>query len=73
MMNITLEFLRKIGRLFVDDDSLAIALLLWCTASGLIFPALAPDSVWSAPLFALGCLSILLGNLVWTIKHNRMH
>lgn len=73
MMNMLLEFLRKLGRLFVDDGSLAIALLVWCAAAGLIFPAFAPDSIWSAPLFALGCLVILLGNLVWTIKQDKTH
>lgn len=60
------EFLGKLWRLFVDDGSMAIALIAWCAAAGLLFPALAAQSVWSAPLFSLGCLIILFANVLRT-------
>lgn len=62
-MNGLIEFLQKLGRLFVDDGSLAIALIGWCVAAGLLLPTFAPQNVWSAPLFSLGCLLILIGNV----------
>lgn len=61
-----IEFLGKLWRLFVDDGSMAIALIAWCAAAGLIFPIFAARSVWSAPLFSLGCLIILFANILRT-------
>lgn len=61
-----IEFLGKLWRLFADDDSMAIALIAWCAAVGLLFPAFPAQSVWSAPLFSLGCLIILFVNVLRT-------
>ncbi len=61
------QFLRKLGRLFVDDGSLAIALILWCIVAGLVLPRFAAQTHWAAPLFALGCLVILLVNIAKTV------
>ena len=60
------EFLDKLWRLFVDDGHMAMALIAWCTGAGLIFPAFAAQSAWSAPLFSLGCLIILFANVLRT-------
>jgi hypothetical protein len=65
------QFLRKLGRLFVDDGSLAMALILWCVGAGLVLPRFAAQSSWSAPLFALGCLLILLVNVAVSVARHR--
>ncbi|UHL64766.1 hypothetical protein LSG25_02335 [Paralcaligenes sp. KSB-10] len=66
-----IEFMRKVGRLFVDDGSLAIALIAWCVAAGLVLRVFAAQSPWSAPLFFLGCLVILLSNIMQTVKRHK--
>ncbi len=66
-----IQFLRKLGRLFVDDGSLAVALILWCIGAGLVLPRFAAQSSWSAPLFALGCLFILLINVTVSVARHR--
>ncbi|MCI2810968.1 hypothetical protein [Eoetvoesiella caeni] len=70
-MNGLIEFSRKLGRLFVDDGTLAIALIGWCLAAGLLLPAFAPHSVWSAPLFSLGCLLILIANVTCSAAQHK--
>lgn len=67
-----IQFLRKLGRLFVDDGNLAVALILWCVAAGLALPRFAAQSAWSAPAFALGCVIILLVNVARAVaRHKR--
>jgi hypothetical protein len=68
-----IEFLRKLGRLFVDDGSMAIALFAWCVVAGLIFPAFAVQSLWSAPLFSAGCLIILFASVFRAVEHHIKH
>jgi len=60
--------LAEIIHLFVDDGSLALALMLWCGAVGLT-PGWLPLSPAASglALFA-GCAGILLANVVRTAR-----
>lgn len=56
--------LGEIIGLFVDDGALALALVAWCAlvgAAAWAAPALLPAG---APLLAVGCAAILLGNVL---------
>lgn len=64
MMGTLRAILHEIIGLFVDDEALALALLLWCAAIGaalLLLPGM-PAPVAAALLLA-GCVAILLGNV----------
>jgi hypothetical protein len=56
--------LAEIIGLFVDDGALALALVAWCAAVGLVV-ALRPGLAGAAAGAALlaGCVAILLGNV----------
>lgn len=71
-MNALRTILAEIVGLFVDDGSLALALVLWCAGVGaaiLVVPAL------PAPLAALGllagCVGILLLNVLRAARQRR--
>jgi hypothetical protein len=54
--------------LFVDDGALALALVGWCAALGILavlVPALVPVA---GPVLFAGCTLILVGNVVWTVR-----
>jgi hypothetical protein len=52
-----------IVRLFVDDGSLALALLAWCALVGLA-PLLLPGAIaFGGPALFVGCAGILLVNV----------
>jgi hypothetical protein len=56
--------LSEIVHLFVDDGSLALALVAWCAVvgvAGLVLPGLL---LASGPVLFLGCAVILLGTVV---------
>lgn len=55
--------LREVFGLFVDDGSLAVALLLWIGIMSFATHALALDRAWGGPVLAAGCLAILLENV----------
>ncbi|TAL91363.1 MAG: hypothetical protein EPN46_05300 [Candidimonas sp.] len=65
------QFLRKLGRLFVDDGHLALALILWCVAAGVVLPQWAAHNAWSAPVFALGCVVVFLVNVARSVGRHR--
>ncbi|HLK55255.1 MAG TPA: hypothetical protein VKU00_01745 [Chthonomonadaceae bacterium] len=54
----------EIYGLFVEDGSLAVAVLLWVAVAALILPRWSGGAAWHAPLFCLGIAIILLEN-VW--------
>lgn len=62
-MKILLTILRELWSLFIDDGSLALALVLWCIGAGLILPRTVSFGDWNAPVFFLGCILILLANV----------
>jgi hypothetical protein len=66
-----LEALRELLGLFVDDGSLALALLAWTAAAGLGLPRLGLPASLAAPILFLGYLVILFENLARTVRRKR--
>jgi hypothetical protein len=66
-----LEALRELLGLFVDDGSLALALLAWTAAAGLGLPGLRLPASFAAPILFLGYLIILFENLARTARRKR--
>jgi hypothetical protein len=68
MMGILRGILAEVIGLFVDDGSLALALIVWCGGFGLglsSFPALLP---LAGPALFLGCAMILVANVVRSVR-----
>jgi uncharacterized membrane protein YtjA (UPF0391 family) len=63
MKRITVVFQELIG-LFVEDGSLAIAIVVWICAAALLFLRLPGGAAWRAPALFLGFVLILLENVV---------
>jgi len=55
---------RELVGLFVDDGSLALAVLIWIAVAALVFPALPIDRGWLATLLFVGLALILVENLL---------
>ncbi len=55
---------RELVGLFVDDGSLAIAVLAWLVVAALAFPALPIDRGWLAVALFAGIALILVENLL---------
>ena len=69
-MNKVLTIARELWSLFVDDGSLAMALVIWCAAAGLILPRLVASREGDAAILFLGCLAILLFNVTAATRHH---
>jgi hypothetical protein len=54
----------EVIHLFVDDGSLALALVAWCAVAGAGVALLPGLGVMSGPVLFLGCAVILLANVV---------
>ncbi len=59
-MNALKAMLREIFGLFVDDGSLAIAVLVWLALLRLLLPQLPVPAVWRGVILVAGLLGILL-------------
>lgn len=70
-MRSVLAILRQVLALFVDDGSLACALVIWCAGAGFALPRLIPFSAWNAPILLLGCIAILLANIALAARSHR--
>jgi TRAP-type C4-dicarboxylate transport system permease small subunit len=55
---------RELVGLFVDDGSLAVAVLAWVAVAALAFPALPIDRGWLAVALFAGIALILVENLL---------
>jgi hypothetical protein len=71
-MSTVVAALRKLWGLFVDDGSLALALILWCLASGLGLSYLPLGGNWAAAILFVGCLAILLTNIAAAVRRQRI-
>jgi hypothetical protein len=60
--------LRKFFKLFVDDGSMAVALILWSLSAGFLLPRLPTAAGWDGPILFLGYLVILAENLHRTAR-----
>jgi membrane protein implicated in regulation of membrane protease activity len=65
------EILREIVGLFIDDGSLAIAILVWIAIVALLLPALGLPEVWRAILLFVGCVVILIENVARSVRRRR--
>lgn len=63
-MSIFRSIFTKLWGLFVDDGSLALALLGWVVLAIWLLPASPIDPEAHAPVLFVGCLSILLINVL---------
>ena len=59
-MNALKAMLREMFGLFVDDGSLAIAVLVWLALLWLLLPQLPVPAVWHGVILFAGLLAILL-------------
>lgn len=55
--------LRELFALFVDDGSLATALVIWSIAAWRFLPDLPVNAGWDGPILFVGYLLILVENL----------
>ena len=62
---------RELLGLFVDDGSLAVAVLAWVAVAVLIFPRLPIDGGWLAVALFLGLAVILVENLLRAVRRRR--
>jgi hypothetical protein len=71
-MRMLLAVPRELWRLFVDDGSLALALVIWCAAVGAVLPWILPYREWDAAALFLGCISILFIDVAVTVLRTRV-
>jgi hypothetical protein len=70
-MRSLIDSLRELVGLFVDDGSLAIALIVWLVAIGVAVRALPAEAGLIPALLVLGVLAILLENVARTARARR--
>jgi hypothetical protein len=70
-MNVVATTVRELWGLFVDDGSLAFALIVWCGAAGLILPQLRLPEGSSGPVLFVGCLAILFGDIAVSLRRSK--
>ncbi|QEX16801.1 hypothetical protein FRZ44_20960 [Hypericibacter terrae] len=70
-MSRLVEILREIVGLFIDDGSLAIAILVWVAIVALLLPALGLPEVWRAIFLFVGCVVILIENVARSARRSR--
>jgi hypothetical protein len=54
--------------LFVDDGSLALALIAWVAVSAFGLPWLPMPASWAGPLLFAGCLVVLVSTMVRGVR-----
>ena len=65
------DVLRELLGLFVDDGSLAVNLLVWTAAGGVVLPLVSPGGHWQAPLLFAGYLAVLVENVLRAARGGR--
>jgi hypothetical protein len=56
--------LKELWGLFVDDGSLALALIIWVAVCGFGLPRMPIPVAWDGPVLFIGCLVILVFNVL---------
>jgi hypothetical protein len=59
-----ISILKETLGLFVDDGSLALALILWVAIAGLGLPRMPLPLAWDAPILFVGCVLILVVTVI---------
>lgn len=67
-MSILNTILTKLWGLFVDDSSLALALLGWVALAVWLLPASPFNPEAHAPVLFVGCLAVLLINVLFAAR-----
>ena len=62
------SILKELWNLFVDDGRLAIALVAWVALCGTVFPRIEIAADVEAPILFLGCLIILIVNVLRSVR-----
>jgi hypothetical protein len=70
-MSALLAILRELVAIFIDDGSIAVALVLWSALAWYLLPALPINAGWDGPILLLGYLLILGENLARTARKRR--
>ena len=67
-MSTLTAILREFIAIFIDDGSIAVALVLWSALAWYLLPALPINAGWDGPILFLGYLLILAENLYRTAR-----
>ena len=67
-MNALIAMTRKVFGLFVDDGSLTLAILVWILMLHFVVQILPIEHAWAALILFLGCLWILIENVLRTSR-----
>ena len=70
-MKVILTALAEVWGLFVDDGLLALGLVIWCAMARWALPAIAAPQPIRAPLLFVGCLLILIVDVLITARRRR--
>ncbi len=70
-MNLALAVWRELVAIFIDDGSIAVALVLWSALAWYLLPDLAINASWDGPILLLGYVLILAENLYRTARKRR--
>ncbi|HEU4825924.1 MAG TPA: hypothetical protein VFS85_05555 [Dongiaceae bacterium] len=63
--------LRELWSLFVDDGRLALALVIWVALGGIGLPLSPIPPAWDAPALFVGCVVILVFNVMRSMRRKR--
>jgi len=66
-----ISILREIFGLFIDDGSLAIAILAWVGIVAFALPAFGLPGIWRAVILFVGCVLILAENVARSARRSR--
>jgi membrane protein implicated in regulation of membrane protease activity len=66
-MKVILNIVKELWGLFVDDQSYALAILVWVGISAFAIQ-LAPVTLWAGPLLFIGLGLVLLENVVRSVR-----
>ena len=70
-MNLALAVWGELVAIFIDDGSIAVALVLWSALAWYLLPDLAINAGWDGPILLLGYVLILAENLYRTARKRR--
>ena len=70
-MNVIKTALEELYGLFVEDGSLAVAIIVWLCIVGFAFPHIAGPSAWKGPVFFVGMAIILVENVVRSARRHK--
>ena len=70
-MNLALAVWRELVAIFIDDGSIAVALVIWSALAWHLLPDLAINAGWDGPILLLGYVLILAENLYRTARKRR--